>query len=188
MNACNRIGTGRCQSRATVRPRRLLRAAGFAAAWPADSPGFVWRLHCLTALGAVLALAVGTGCAPSRPRILEVSTETRIRNISPANENLFVPDRASRFRLEVSDLPPAEQRQQFYVRWTPATVPAVKFQYRQVNAPNRLGEITVAAAGRTATVFEIAGAEFLEGGPVSAWRVSLWDGERLLAEKRSALW
>ena len=38
------------------------------------------------------------------------------------------------------------------------------------------------------TDIEIAGEDYNKIGEVLAWRVSLWDGERLLAEQKSFLW
>lgn len=38
------------------------------------------------------------------------------------------------------------------------------------------------------TAFVLQGEEYQQFGEVTAWRVSLWEGDRLLSEKRSFLW
>ena len=138
----------------------------------------------LASLLAIFAL----GCASTNPRVLEVSSRTRLRNIDKADERLFVRDAASGFRSPSKDLPAEAQGEEFYVRWTPSTVGLVKFEYRQVEKPNLVLEKTYTPQGDQTTVFAVRGSEFHPGGPVSAWRVSLWNGDQLLAEKLSALW
>lgn len=144
------------------------------------------KLPTLAGLG--LGVCIAVGCAAAPPRVLEVSSTTHLRDISPADESIFVHDRASRFRYLPRELPEADRRQEFYVRWTPSMIEAVKFEYRQVNIPNRVFEQTHASRGDTSASFSVRGEDFLKGGPVSAWRVSLWKGDQLLAEKNSALW
>jgi hypothetical protein len=157
-----------------------------------------------------------SGCASS-PRVLEVSSRTRLRNIDAADERMFMHDPAARIRYRPHDLPADQQREEFYVHWRGADVNLVKFEYRQVDVPNTIKEQTVvlvgsagvesavpsrnsenpppaalgtahATTGRHSHVFEIRGDDFHTGGHVSAWRVSLWSGEQLLAERKSALW
>jgi hypothetical protein len=108
--------------------------------------------------------------------------------VDVADQHLFEADRASRLRYKPRDLPANQQRQEFYVRWRGAGVDLVKFEYRQVNVPNTIKEQTFAPNGATAKVFEIRGEDFHTGGPLSAWRVSLWTGDQLVAERKSALW
>jgi hypothetical protein len=236
----------------------------------------------------LLFLLPALGCATG-PRVLEVSSRTRLQDIDAADKPLFEHDQASRIKYQPRDLPAGEQRQDFYVRWRPGprtvgthavvgprlpafggargdqgcraawcgraalprgldagfttTVDAqqrvptndrsritlVKFEYRQVDKPGvvkeqtyapqdngvptttadarqrvptttvdtrqRIPTTTVDARQRvptttavTANVFSIRGEDFRAGGLVSAWRVSLWDGDTLLAEKKSVLW
>ena len=143
-------------------------------------------------LAASLLLALG--CAS--PRVVEVTSRTRLQDIDVVDQYIFLHDRASRIHYEPKYLPADVQRQEFFVRWAPAptsrsgpaTVGLVKFEYRQVDKPNTLREQTYVPQGDCAKVFEVRGEEFRAGGPVSAWRVSLWNGESLLAEKKSALW
>src|ERR1017187_5633738 len=91
---------------------------------------------CLAALLTLLPLA----CSTTRPRVIEVSSRTRLQDVGPAEEKAFFGyDDASRFRYEPQDLSPEAQREEFYVRWTPASISLVKFEYRQV--------------GKAATVF-----------------------------------
>ena len=38
------------------------------------------------------------------------------------------------------------------------------------------------------TKFELVGAEYKDFGRVTAWRATLWEGDRLLSEQKSFLW
>ena len=125
------------------------------------------------------------GCAS--PRVVEVMSQTRLQDVDLVDKPLFERDRASRIRFEPEALPADAQRQEFFVRWS-GTAGLVKFEYRQVDKPNTIEEQTYTPQGDRAKVFEVRGEEFRAGGLVSAWRVSLWDGDTLLAEKKSALW
>lgn len=133
-----------------------------------------------------LCLFLLSACAS--PRVVEVSHRTRLQDVDVADQHLFEADRASRLRDKPHDLPANQQGQEFYARWRGAGVDLVKFEYRQVDKPNTILEQTFAPNGATAKVFEIRGEDFHTGGVVSAWRVSLWTGGELLAEKKSALW
>ncbi|MBM3861623.1 MAG: hypothetical protein FJ395_18525 [Verrucomicrobia bacterium] len=121
-----------------------------------------WILSC--------ALTLVVGCASTahqsqQPRITEVTRTTRLIGYTPA-----------------------EHREEFCVVWTRCHASLVKFEYRQVNAPNELFAKSYVPTTRRFHVFTIAGDELRKGGKVSAWRASLWQNERLLAEMKSALW
>jgi hypothetical protein len=189
-------------------------------------------------LYALLSATVLTGCATGRPRVLEVTATKHTETVGRADKNLFLTGRASKIAFESVLLPPSEQREEFYVRWTGAQVDMVKFEYRQVNVPNKVMEQTYVPADAVSPptegqgwvspssglageiprqarndtfrapsseahsprcswhVFAVRGDDFLNGGPVSAWRVSLWangsqprsERGKLLAEQTSALW
>lgn len=174
-------------------------------------------LHALrSTLYAFLAFSA-LGC--STPRVLEVSSHTRLQDVDVVDHELFTHDRASRLRYEPRDLPAEKQRQEFYVRWRGTGIDLVKFEYRQVDVPNTVKEQTLVLVSRRSAlpgatgqplrgreaaptelrtvnrelgtvshVFEVRGEEFHSGGRVSAWRVSLWSGDTLLAERKSTLW
>jgi hypothetical protein len=127
------------------------------------------------------------GCSTT-PRVLEVTSRTRLQNIDLADKDYFIEDQASRIRYLPHDLSIDEQRQEFYVRWGPRSISLVKFEYRQIARPNVIGEQIYTPHQDTANVFTVRGEEFRSGGSVSAWRVSLWDGDHLVAEKKSFLW
>jgi len=109
-------------------------------------------------------------------------------DIDKADQRMFLHDTASRIRYKAQDLPANEQREEFFVEWRGANLDRVKFEYRQVNAPNIVKEQEFAPARERSHVFEIRGDDFHTGGPVSAWRASLWSGNELVAERKSALW
>ena len=138
--------------------------------------------------GIVSLILFAVGCSTTTPRVLEVSSRTRLRNVDPADEDLFSNDQASRIRFEPRALSIDEQREEFYVRWRPRSVSLVKFEYRQIGKPTVIGEQTYVPHRDASTLFKVHGEEFRSGGLVSAWRVSLWDGDQLLAEKKSFLW
>ncbi len=138
---------------------------------------------------AVLAVALlGCGCASSQPRVTEVSLSSHKVTVGAAEEDLFVSDHASHFRFPAATLPLDQQRQEVLVRWNSATVECVMLEYRQLNVPNKISEQTRTPSHQQWAMFEIRGKDFVEGGPISAWRVSLWRGDEMLADQRSALW
>ncbi len=138
-------------------------------------------------IGLVVAVMV-SACATQPARVGDVWSTTRTETVPPADRDLFGTDRASHLRVESTPLPLSQQRQEFYVTWSGAGVRLVKFEYRQANVPDTVSVQMAQADGRRSAVFAVAGDDFHNGGPVSAWRVSLWDADRLLAEKKSVLW
>ncbi len=141
-------------------------------------------------IAILAALLLTTACSTTGPRVLEVSSRTRLQDIDVADSReYFGYDEASRFTYVPQDLSIAHQREEFYVRWTPASISLVKFEYRQVAKPAMIFEKTYAPNGDTAKLFRVIGEEFRAGGSVSAWRVTLWKDDQLVAEKKSfALW
>jgi hypothetical protein len=140
-----------------------------------------------------LALAVGVavawaGCAHPSPRVGEVLGTKHTENIDKPDHTLFVNDHASHLRVEVVILPAAERSQEYYVPWRGTGVRLVKFEYRQVNVPDQIQVQTVSPTNQHSAVFRVVGDDFINGGAISAWHVSLWDGDKLLAERKSVLW
>jgi hypothetical protein len=188
---------GRASRPPLFNPRRCSRAS----AKRGPVPSALHRSASTTVWPALLLLALSCGCSTT-PRVLEVSSRTRLQTVDKADMDLFVNDQASRIKYVPEDLSIADQREEFYVHWNPgptsrpgptfrpgpATVNLVKFEYRQVAKPNTIFEQTYDPHGETAHLFQVRGEEFRSGGSVSAWRVSLWNGNQLLAEKKSVLW
>jgi hypothetical protein len=129
-----------------------------------------------------------TACSTTAPRVLEVTSRTRLQDVALADREYFIEDNASLLRYEPQDLSIEDQREEFYVRWTPGTIGLVKFEYRQVAKPAQVLEQTYVPHGDTRKLFEVRGEAFRSGGVVSAWRVSLWNGDQLVAEEKSVLW
>ena len=137
-----------------------------------------------------------TACSTTGPRVLEVTNRTCLQDVDKADQEYFVKDRASLIRYEPRDLSVADQREEFYVRWTPGPasrpdfrpISLVKFEYRQVAKPAQVFEQTYTPDGDERHLFEVRGEQFRAGGVISAWRVSLWDGDKVLAEEKSVLW
>jgi len=146
--------------------------------------GHAARVPLFLILLALLPLSCST-----TPRVVEVSSRTRLQDVGPADEKAFFGyDQASRFRYKPQDLSIEDQREEFYVRWKPGSVSLVKFEYRQVSKAATVFEKTYTPNGDVATVFEVRGEDFRAGGSVSAWRVTLWKDDQLVAEKKSFLW
>jgi hypothetical protein len=138
---------------------------------------------------ALIALLLATGCSTAGPRVIEVSSRTRLQDIGPAEaRSYFGYDEASLFRYEPQDLSIENQREEFYVHWTPASISLVKFEYRQVAKPGTVFEKSYTPHGDVTKLFEVRGEEFRSGGSVSAWRVTLWKDDQLVAERKSVLW
>jgi hypothetical protein len=111
-----------------------------------------------------IVLPLWLGCATNAPRVGEVSCKRYEGNAT-------------------------NRGQEYFVSWKPASVQMVKFEYRQVHAPNKVFEKTFIPGPHAWTVFQVPGEDLVSGGPVSAWRVSLWAGTNTcVAEKKSALW
>jgi hypothetical protein len=134
-----------------------------------------------------LLLLTMTGCA-MRPAIVEVSATTRRNMVEAIDEKVFLQDRASRLDAANVVLSPDEQRQQFFISWRPRSIDEVRFEYRQVNVPEKIAVQSFKPVGEASHVFAIRGDDFLSGGAVSAWHVGLWQNQQLVGERASALW
>ncbi len=111
---------------------------------------------------ALLIALLGTACASSSPRVVEVSRRSTTGR--RATEALLV-------------------------HWSaPAAVERVVLEYRQVNRPDHISTLEFATNRRAWTTFSLPAADLRAGGAISAWRVTLRAGDQLLAEKQSALW
>ena len=137
---------------------------------------------------AVGVAAVLCACAHPAAQVRDVEGTQYTETIGKGDRVLFGTDRASRIRVEAKPLPPSQQREEYFVSWRGRDVRLVKFEYRQVNVPDKIQFQTVTPANHLWNAFAVAGDDYLKGGPISAWRVSLWDGDRLLAERTSVLW
>lgn len=154
-----------------------------------DHATYNWRATLRRGRLISFALLLTAACSTTAPRVLEVSSRTRLQDVDPADSREYYGyDEASRFRYEPQDLSIEAQREEFYVRWTPASISLVKFEYRQVGKAATVFAKTCTPHGKAVNLFEVRGEEFRAGGSVSAWRVTLWNGDQLVAEKKSVLW
>jgi len=134
-----------------------------------------------------LLLLLAVGCQ-SRPAVRAVWSAKHLEAIGPVDQEFFLTDRASRIRSTSRSLPVAEQGEEFRVSWRGRDVELVQFEYRQMNAPDKVTAQDFRTNRRHSTTFWIRGDEFLKAGAVSAWRVTLWRDGELLAQKHSMLW
>jgi hypothetical protein len=109
----------------------------------------------------------------------KVDDDMRPDNTRDLGASIPVPSRSDAFQ---------EGGEEFYVVWTGADISLVKFEYRQVRLPEKIFALSYVPTARRSHVFEVAGNDFRKGGKVSAWRVTLWRGATMIAEKQSALW
>ena len=149
--------------------------------------------RCCRFIAGGLLAALVVGCSTTHtPRVVEVNALKRTHTVEAADKPIFLHDPASRFHLTSHVLPANEQREEFFVRWAGPSIALVKFEYRQVNRPNTTGAQSFAPVGtQSFHVFKVSGDDFVNGGAVSAWRISLWADPQAptpLAEKKSALW
>ena len=136
-----------------------------------------------------------TGCRSVGPSVDAVWSKSRIMTVAAGDQDAFLTDRASRLRTEGKFLPPDQQGEEFFVKWHGKTVDLVKFEYRQLNAPDKIGTQEFRPKTERSHVFVVAGDVFRRGGQVSGWRASLWcsapacgGGDQMLAELKSSLW
>jgi len=175
-NHVHKVGRGRRARRSALLRLPSLRHAHF-------------TLHPIALLLSILLSLFPLACSTTTPRVIEVDSRTRLQDVGPAEEKEFFGyDQASRFRYQPRDLSIEDQREEFYVRWTPASISLVKFEYRQVAKAAVVFEKTYSPHGDVVKVFEVRGEDFRAGGSVSAWRVTLWKDDQLVAEKKSVLW
>lgn len=112
---------------------------------------------------AACAVLLTQACASSSPRVLEVS------RTFPKGKSV--------------------QAERIFARWSsPTPIEQVTLEYRQANRPAAVMEVSVTPEQRNWAIFEIPATQLRADGPVSAWRVSIWDHEQRLAEKHSAVW
>jgi hypothetical protein len=139
----------------------------------------------ITAVAALL----GAGCASPSPRVTEVSARYLRSNKNPAADVVYQRGESKMNGGMVGQSARNAAGEEFLIRWTSPLVRSIKFDYRQVNRPDKELQASAVATNSNWHVFTIAGDDFKEGGPVSAWRVSLLDetGE-CLATKQSVMW
>ena len=136
-------------------------------------------------IGCIFTIA---GCRSVGPGIDAVWSKTRILTVAAGDQDAFLTDRASRLRTEGKFLPADQQGQEFYVKWHGDQIDLVKFEYRQINAPDKIGSQQYQPHQERAHVFQVVGDGFRQGGTVSGWRTSLWHAGQLVAELKSSLW
>ena len=162
---------------------------------------FLTPVFCL--LASVSWLLTFSSCSTfsSAPRVIEVTSHKHTQDIEYEDKRqLFLQDKASRLHGESKPLPESAQFLDFYVSWSGKDIAAVKFEYRQINHPNTIfsQEYKLPSAKNDAPgllpsshTFLITGTNFIAGGAVTAWRITLWsptDTKIPVAYKKSTLW
>ena len=135
-----------------------------------------------------LCLLVALCGCQAAPRVGAVWKSQRLQVVRAGDEAVFLQSRVTDIRSEGVFLPPEQQGEDYYVTWVGPGVERVQFEYRQVDRPDQIAMQQFAPGKTRSHVFEVVGAEHRNGGAVSGWRVSLWLGDKLLAEKKSSLW
>jgi len=132
-------------------------------------------------------IAVLVGCSQG-PAVDAIWSKTRLMTIPAGEQDAFLSDRASGLQTEGKFLPPDQQGEEFYVKWHGDKIDRVKFEYRQVKAPDKFFTQEYRPQSQRSHVFTVTGDTYRNGGSVSGWRASLWHGEQLVAEMKSSLW
>ena len=133
-------------------------------------------------------LVVLCACQTATPKVGAVWMSNRLQVVDTGDEKLFLSDQATQIGTSRKLLPPEKQGEEFYVSWSGRGIELVKFEYRQVGRPDKIMAQKFVPAKAQSHVFAVLGEEHRQGGAVSSWRVSLWHGDKLLAEKKSSLW
>jgi hypothetical protein len=163
------------------------------------------RRHVRLALAFALALGGPAGAlfaADAKPDALVRFTKTKLffLDASPKSPNDTGLDRYVEFerkRILYGAITPSDQRERygnyFTFMWEsrrPADV-IVRLEYRQqaLGPVVQTKEIPVrAASGHLITRFQVTGDDYLQYGRVLAWRATILEGGRVVAETRSYLW
>ena len=127
-------------------------------------------------------------CQTSTPRVGSVWMTHRKQVVDEGEKGFFINDRASFIQTSNQDLPAEKQGEEFFVSWSGAGIELVKLEYRQVGRPDKIAVQQVTPGKIQSHLFPVVGKERQQGGAISGWRVSLWRGDQLLAEKKSSLW
>ncbi|MEI8063912.1 MAG: hypothetical protein WCH84_07600 [Verrucomicrobiota bacterium] len=142
----------------------------------------------LSGVLGVCLLAGLCACQTATPRVGAVWESQRLHVVRNGDEALFQSGHATSIGPARQILPPEQQGAEFYVSWSGSEIELVKFEYRQVGRPDKIATQQFTPGSARSHVFLVVGEERRQGGTVSGWRVSLWHGEQLLAEKKSSLW
>ena len=142
----------------------------------------------LSSMLGICLLAGLCACQTSTPRIGSVLESQRLQAVRAGDEALFLSDHATQLRTAGKTLPPDKQGVEFYVSWSGPGIELVRFEYRQVGRPDKIASQQFVTERTRSHIFSVVGEEHRQGGAISGWRVSLWRGEQLLAEKKSSLW
>ena len=127
-------------------------------------------------------------CQTSTPRVGSVWMTHRKQVVDEGEKGFFINDRASFIQTSNQDLPAEKQGEEFFVSWSGAGIELVKLEYRQVGRPDKIAVQQFTPGKIQSHLFPVVGKERQQGGAISGWRVSLWRGDQLLAEKKSSLW
>ncbi|MFH0953414.1 MAG: hypothetical protein V1873_03695 [Verrucomicrobiota bacterium] len=150
----------------------------------------VYRMFILAGLSGVAGLWAVTAQAQDQARILRVEHAT-VSGSAGRTASLYSP-RISKF----ADLNEGVPREVYTVYWLPPSrgTPSgtlVTFEYRQERSPDikfLYIKYPFLAQGERKATFEIAENARRVGGGVTAWRVRVVHGGRLLAEQTSDTW
>jgi hypothetical protein len=162
-----------------------------------------WRPAILLALAAFLPGVASPGfAAEAKPSDLIRFTKTKLFFLDATAKSPLEPgqDRYVEFerkRTLYGAITPSDQRERygnyFTFFWEAKRFANVvmRLEYRQqsLGPMIQIQEMPYrAASGRLITRFQVTGDDYLQYGRVLAWRVTILEGGRVIAEKRSYLW
>ena len=155
--------------------------------------GLVRQLLLLVSTAVLLASALGAAAATSRVvKVLPHFLDLQGRHaLSPS---LY--DRDA-YQAQLRQHPEQRSAVRFDVLWRAKlagnTAVKLRVELRGVNEGNTPRQTTLekvvksGAAARWSSL-TLGGGDYKNFGEITAWRVSLWDGDRLIGEQKSFLW
>ena len=148
----------------------------------------------LTPFLPVFLLAATVSAAPATGRVIKVLPHyLDLKGRHTLSPSLY--DRDA-YQAQLRQHPEQRSGMRFDIHWKAkgATQPKLRVELRGVPKEKSVGqrvlEQTVKPKGwfGTWSALTLTGAEYKEVGEVTAWRVTLWDGEQMLGEQKSFLW
>jgi len=147
-------------------------------------------------VGATLLLAATLSAAPATGRVIKVLPHyLDLKGRHTLSPSLYERDA---YQAQLRQHPAERSALRFDIQWKAKDAGTAQLKLRaelrgvtKGNLPKQLVlEQPVKPKGHFSTwsALALSGAEYKEFGELTAWRVTLWDGEQLLGEQKSFLW
>lgn len=137
------------------------------------------------------------GSKPAKYKIMKVNSNKKYLHLMTRTRGILGTSNWGKFNYDVVELPYEKQGEYFTINWKRSGGPkllekdlTLRIEYRHQNGLGAKAEKNYPACkrGRYSLTFENTGDPFVDNGEIELWRVSLWVGDQMVAEKESALW